>query len=454
MLQLALLLLGFTAGRRRWAILAVAGVIWGALGVAVFIDGLNGIAFFPLRAFAYVLLADAAIALFLAPRGIGAQKWLRLTRGVSLTIVALLILDPHDVSDMILAALFATGFLLDASLRIAAALLVRYPGFRVAIVAGGFEVLIAIFFLEPWPDWYHGTVAYCVGIGMVLSAWSMLRLAIRISRLPPGVALPHLTGRYAAGGWRLSGRGKDRPSSQSADLIVHVWTPTGSIKDAIQTPIISRYVAAVDVNGVISTGHAALEMPPDLYISHYPAVEVTRSPDDFRRSLRATAENHVPGRFLPSYAEEAAGWCDSNAKITFRNYDPEGLQVFWNNYRQEGTYNLTNRNCSSAVAHALEAALIGVLSRQPLSSMVFLRVVFSSEFWVACRIRKQAEVMAWTPGLVRDYARALSAIADPSPAPWQALAQKVQQIAGRRQVRRDIGGPRTATPPEEPTPPP
>jgi hypothetical protein len=74
MLQLALLLLGFTAGRRRWAIFAVAGAIWGALGVAVFIDGLNGITVFPLRAFAYVLLVDAAIALLLAPRGIGAQK--------------------------------------------------------------------------------------------------------------------------------------------------------------------------------------------------------------------------------------------------------------------------------------------------------------------------------------------------------------------------------------------
>jgi hypothetical protein len=99
MIQLALLLLGVTAGRWRWAILAVVGVTWGALGIAIFIDGLNGITYFPLRAFAYVLLADAVVALLLAPSGIGAQRWLRVARGVSLTTIALLILDTHYASD-------------------------------------------------------------------------------------------------------------------------------------------------------------------------------------------------------------------------------------------------------------------------------------------------------------------------------------------------------------------
>jgi hypothetical protein len=436
MIQLALLLLGVTAGRWHSAVLAAAGAVWGALGIAIFIDGLNGITYFPLRVFAYVLLADAAIALLLAPSGIGAQKWLRFTRGVSLAIIALLILEPHRAGDVILAVLFGTGFLLDATLRIAAATVVRYVGWRVAIAAGAFELLIAIFLLEPWPTWYAGTVAYCVGIGMILSAWSVVRLALRVSGLSPGMALPVLAGRYAIGQWRPSGNGGKWRSPQRGDLLVHVWTPTGSAQDAVGTPVISRYIAAVDVNGVISTGHAALEMPPGLYISHYPAAEITRSADDFRRTLRATAENDVPGRFLPSYAEEAAGWCESNARIAFRNYDPAGLQRFWDSYRQDDTYNLTNRNCSSTVAHALEAAMMGVLNRHPLSSMIFLRTVFSSEFWVACRIRRQAETMAWTPGLVRDYARALSAIADPSPAPWQVLGQKLQQVRRRARVPR------------------
>ena len=124
--------------------------------------------------------------------------------------------------------------------------------------------------------------------------------------------------------------------------IIHVWTPTGSTKDAISRSIIGRYIAAVDANGVVSTGHAALEMPPSLYISHYPAVELSRSADGFTRALRATAENDVCGRFLPSYAEEAASWCELDAKVAFRNYNPAGLHAFWNAYRQDDTYNLRN----------------------------------------------------------------------------------------------------------------
>jgi uncharacterized membrane protein HdeD (DUF308 family) len=424
MIRLALLLLGVTAGRWHWAALAVVAVIWGLLGVAIFIDGLNGIDYFPLRAFAVLLLADAAIALLLAPSGLGAQKWLRCVRGVSLIIIALLILDTHHESNVILAILFGTGFILDAGLRIAAAVVVRYSGWRIAIAAGILELLIAVFLLEPWPDWYAGTVAYCVGIAMILSAWSLLRLSLRLSKLPQGAVLPQLTSRYHIGKHSPFAEDGDGPPVPTGDLVVHVWTPSGSTKDAIHRPIISRYIAAVDANGVVSTGHAALEVPPSLYISHYPSVEVSRSSDDFTRILRASADNDVPGRFLPSYAEEAAGWCESNAKIMFRNYDRAALHKFWSGYRQDDTYNLTNRNCSGSVAHALEAALVGVLAKRPVSSMAFLRVIFSSEFWVACQIRKRAETMAWTPGLVRDYARALSTIADWSPSSWELLAQR------------------------------
>ena len=43
---------------------------------------------------------------------------------------------------------------------------------------------------------------------------------------------------------------------------VHVWTPSGSAKAQTRNYLmLNRYIAAVDVNGVISTGHAALESP-------------------------------------------------------------------------------------------------------------------------------------------------------------------------------------------------
>ncbi|SQC90703.1 Uncharacterised protein [Cedecea neteri] len=40
------------------------------------------------------------------------------------------------------------------------------------------------------------------------------------------------------------------------------------------------------------------------------------------------------------------------------------------------------------------------------------------ELWIAAQVRKRAISMAWTPGLVMDYARALRSIVHPVPEPW------------------------------------
>jgi hypothetical protein len=190
---------------------------------------------------------------------------------------------------------------------------------------------------------------------------------------------------------------------------VHVWTPTGSLPSPVQN-MVSRYVAAVDASGNISTGHAALELAPDLYVSHYPAVEIDRSGADFARVLRATADNDVAGRFLPSYAEESAEWCASTFQIPIRGIDGTALRAFWALYRRDQTYNLTSRNCSSSVARSLDAGLEGLF--RPLADRPFflIRLALLPETWLAGFIRQRAQAMAWTPGLVLDYARALTAI--------------------------------------------
>ena len=177
---------------------------------------------------------------------------------------------------------------------------------------------------------------------------------------------------------------------------------------------------------MISTGHAALETPEGIYISLYPAVEIDRSPDDFGRLLRATADNDVPGLFQPDYATEAQAWCPSTTRVRIRNYDPLRLQAFWQRYRRNTTYNLTHRNCSSTVAHALEAALEGAVGRlhgDRAGWRGLLRVLVTPELWVAAQIRKRAVTMAWTPGLALDYARALSMLADPRPFAWRKAAR-------------------------------
>ena len=138
----------------------------------------------------------------------------------------------------------------------------------------------------------------------------------------------------------------------------------GSAKDVLPQPLVDRYIAAVDGNGVISTGHSALEVAPDLYNSHYPDREIDQTPDDFSHLLRATDDNNVPGRFQPSYAIESAKFCASSAQVSFERYDAARLRAFWNVYREDKTYNLTKRNCSSTVATALEASLEGTLGRR------------------------------------------------------------------------------------------
>lgn len=199
---------------------------------------------------------------------------------------------------------------------------------------------------------------------------------------------------------------------------------------------------AVDRNGVISTGHAALEAPDGVYISLYPGVEIDRSPNEFTRILQATHENDVPGLFQPDYQTESKAWCPSTVQVRIRNYDPERLRRFWEGYRQDTTYNLTHRNCSSSVSRALEAAIEGASARvwaQRGGWRPLLRLLTTPELWVAAQIRKRAATMAWTPGLTLDYARALSMLADPRPSGWARMARLAfkRMYRSRRQWREE-----------------
>src|SRR6185369_16861992 len=85
---------------------------------------------------------------------------------------------------------------------------------------------------------------------------------------------------------------------------------------------------------------------------------------------------------------------------------------------QDTTYNLTNRNCSSTVVHALETAIEGILDRHNLGAGFFVRVFLSPELMVAAHLRERADTMAWTPGLVLDYARSLEGALHPPRISW------------------------------------
>jgi len=130
---------------------------------------------------------------------------------------------------------------------------------------------------------------------------------------------------------------------------VHIWTAVGAAIHPQWYPVIDRYIAAVDQNGVISTGHAALSLPPDIYVSLCPADDIDHSTKEFKL-LRSGVENDVPGCFKPSLSAECAEWRPPDREVLFHRYNGAALRAFLDIYRRKQIYNLTSRNCSSTVA--------------------------------------------------------------------------------------------------------
>lgn len=424
MIRIMLLLLGREIIQRHWKPLLAMGLIWFVAGLSVVIDALDGKTVIPSHAFGYFLLPEALVCLLAVFGSRGTARQMRLVQAVALLSLALLILSATPASNFILAMVFGLCFLVDGSVRIGSAYVVRYPNWKLGMAGGIAEVFLAIATLQPWPTWYEGTVGCNVGAVMMLSSIGIIHIAIRIRKLEAGAPISTLFSSSTF----LFVLDHDYPADEveRGDVIVHVWTPTGLANTPLRQRAINRYIAAVDHNGAISTGHAALEMQPNVYISHYPAVEIDRSPEDFGRILRATADNNVPGRFQPSYAEEAADWCESTVKVTIKNADIKKMTAFWEHYSKDNTYNLTNRNCSSSVARALDAAFEGVFRDRRWPILSILGAISYPELWAAGLMRQRAETMAWTPGLVLDYARALSAVIDPPDMTWRRLVYRRQ----------------------------
>lgn len=438
MMRLTLILLGIDFLRSHWRGLRRFGWVTLTAGVVLFIDALDGALFFPIELFASLLLFEGGATLMVAHSGMGGQRILRYVKGAAFSLAAVLILAGNHDGNFLLSMIFGLLFLFDGALQIASAVVVRYQRWRPALWGGIVEIVLALFFFQPWPSDYAGTVPYSLGLVLAFAGWNLFILANRVKR---AAANPGLKGEEfmaetntpppAVVEW------EGPPDDDEQALTVHIWTPVGSAaSEAVPRPVISRYIAAVDRNGVISTGHAALESPGGIYISLYPAVQIDRSPDAFARTLRATPENDVPGQFQPDYATESVQWCPSTRKVRIRNYSEARLAAFWERYRQDESYNLTHRNCSSTVARALEAALEGSVGRLWQARgfwMAMGKLMSTPELWVALQLRKRAETMAWTPGLVLDYARALSMLADPRPTGWfNTVGRALKRMFHRR----------------------
>ncbi|MEO8490319.1 MULTISPECIES: hypothetical protein [unclassified Pseudomonas] len=437
MIQIALLLFGAEFVRSRAKFIGGLGLLWGVMGAGVLIDGMDGVLYFPMKAFGILLLLESLITLSVASSGIGAQKAVLFFKGGVCFFVSLLILANKTYSNLLLAIIFGFSYFIFGLLVITSAFVVRYPHWRFSVVTGSAKVIFALLLFTPYPVGYQSTVSFFIGSLMIVSGISALRVARRASLLVRGTSsFELLTPRAPVMSLTIKSAVKPELVTVAANppshepLVVHIWTPEGTAENTpVPRPIINRYIAAVDSQGVISTGHAALELQPSIYISLYPAADIDRSPSEFFRILKATRDNDVPGTFQPDYATEAADWCESDRKILFHHYNSSALEHFWMNYSLDNRYNLTYRNCSSTVAYALEASLDGALAFRSERWRDCLRTLFMPELWIAAQVRRRALTMAWTPGLVMDYARALRAVVHPVPQSWfQRMPWKARHV--------------------------
>ncbi|TCK30357.1 uncharacterized membrane protein HdeD (DUF308 family) [Ancylobacter aquaticus] len=421
MLKLSFLLIGAESFRARWYVIAVLGGVFLTLAIMLAIDASDGVTLAMQETLGLVFVLNGLIALFVfIGRARGAMRSLLFLKAAALLMVGVLIIQPPISTQLALAYLFALAFVLDGLCRVATALVVRFPGWKMMAAFGVIELLIAVLIITEWPMPRARNIPFCISLLLALSGWLLLRVGLMFRTLESEagiLALPIFAGR----GWYdnapiLIETGESATLPEQP-MIVHVWTPVGSAYAPEHRLLVDRYIAAVDGHGVISTGHAALEMPPDLYISHYPALEVERSSSDFIASLRAGDENDLKGRFQPSYQYESEWWCPADANVEFHNYSPRRLRALWAGYKQDDTYNLTNRNCSVVVAQALDAALEGSMaSRFPWLRL--LALLTNPDIWVAAMIRSRANSATWTPGLVLDYARTMARIVEKNEVAW------------------------------------
>ncbi|WP_455916149.1 HdeD family acid-resistance protein [Pantoea agglomerans] len=414
MIRLIFLLMGARALRPRWLLLALMGLLLIALSVAIFIDMAgDGRLSVPLDTLAILLVVEGIVQL-LSGWLIGTRVYLpALAKGVGFLFIAFLVFDVPWDNNLLASLLFGVAFLGDGLFRIASSLVLQGRQWRRGVLIGSIEIVLSLIVFSNWPFHHHITVPLCFALLLLMSGYSLLVMARNVWLLGENASVMSLP-LFTAQGMR---------GPQSTDYIhppfphrpaltplnIHVWTPVGSSVVKDRRLIIDRYIAAVDQHGVISTGHAALEMG-ELYISHYPLQLIDRDSGNFRAVLRAGEENDVPGRFLPSLPEEIVAWCAPDRLIAFRIYNAEALKNYWQRYATDTTYNLTSRNCSTTVIHALDVAIEGVLGNRTL---IGLRLLCDPNFWLLGLVRGRAEEMTWTPGLVHDYVLLLKRVIEP-----------------------------------------
>lgn len=436
MIRLVILLLGAKPLRASWWVFVVLGVCSLLLSL-VFIDDLLDSAIIVTTDFVGIVLVIEGLVRLLTLAAIGfPNATIPVLKSLGFFALGFISIDVPWDDNIVATIVLGSALAIDGLFRFVAAAIIQSSRWRYSVVVGLIELVMAGLVWAPWPVPHRHTVPFCIGVALLAASWSLCRLGLQLRRLQPGSSVTDLP-LFAGPNWH--GRGVLHPSQTRATswensdaLTVHVWTPVGSAVNPQRRPVIDRYVAAIDQGGVISTGHAALSLPPATYVSLCPENDIDHSPDDFGHMLRADIENDVPGRFKSSFAEECASWREPDREVAFHRYNAGGLRAFLALYQQVPVYNLTSRNCSSTVALSLDAAVEGALGQgRPWRTL--LALLTDPAMWLLVLWRARAEAMRWTPGLVLDYAQTLEHVVEGRRQRWFA---RLWDMRGRLHQRR------------------
>jgi uncharacterized membrane protein HdeD (DUF308 family) len=144
MIRLVFLLLGARALKPVWRVLTVAGIVWMLLGIAILYDLSDGVLSVVLDALAIFLVVEGAVEIAAAISVGLRQHWIDALRGAAFLFAAFLVFNVPWDNNIGAAIVFGAAFLVDGLLRIASALVLHSPRWRVGIVAGLIEVSLAI----------------------------------------------------------------------------------------------------------------------------------------------------------------------------------------------------------------------------------------------------------------------------------------------------------------------
>ncbi|KOC92010.1 HdeD family acid-resistance protein [Winslowiella iniecta] len=417
MIRLIFLLVGAHQLKSRWLFLAFLGLCWIALGMAILYDiASDGRLSVPLDTLAILLVVEGLVEI-VAAMIVGLRiYWPGIWKGLGFIFIAFLVFDLPWDNNFLASVLFGAAFLGDGIFRIASSLVVRGTKWRREIIFGVIEIALSMLIFSNWPFHHHIGVPFC--FALLLSTWgiSLLMMARQIKLMSDNASvcvLPIFTSRSLRPWREVAYYHPPFPQQPpKTPLQALVWTPVGSASAVVteRRRVVDRYIAAVDKDGVISTGHIALQLLPDLYISHNPFNYIDRDSANFRALLRAGEENDVPGRFFASMEEEIVDWSPPDQQVLFTRYNEQALRNFWQVFSMDTTYNLTSRNCSSTAIQALDVAIEGVMGR---CSLPMMRLLLDPNFWMMGLLRGRAEEMTWTPGLALDYVRLLQRVIEP-----------------------------------------